>query len=723
MTQRTFAKINHGFRKVFYADGYQLKLSVLFTLVCCCNWSYGQFHAQRRQELKANSNWFFGADGVNFNLSPPQVIPTPQYFQTAIDYEDLRIPLPFGLSFRFQTHSSGARYNNAIPVSHPRTGSFLFMAFPHQVYDRNFNPMPDGSFNPLIFDPVSYVKHIAVAPFIKDTNRYYMFNISPDSEGLTYSVVDMQRNNGLGDIDPAIKTVTLMKWPHLYSEPEIIGLVPGNNCDTWLLVAENLTTESTFRIYAFRITENGISTTPVTTAFPKQYLSQIFWDYQVSPDRKTIAFVALNMPQDTLSSKISEICFYRFDPETGAAGISHLPRISVPLKDMGFDIHGSFTPDNRCYIVSNNDYRSLEKKIYLTRYDLSAYYNTYNQEQFSFPLSYWILSANMRGACQTVPATIYFKPYNNTLYFNVPQGFPEGCPGSEGKRIYADDITWLGNLTSEGGSGWGQNSFAPNMSITIKNRFFTGSNVVYPYTPTDTLPDVYLDSVFCYDPAIPFPQVTLEAKPGFSNYVWNDGTSGTTKTINQSGKYWVYYTGPCNSRVDTFTFRFRERKKLLPPDTIVCDQRFPVDIQAGDADRYQWEDNSTGQIRRIYHPGTYAVTFEALGCTQFDTIEVKGEFCPCNVSVPNAFSPNNDGLNDYFKPVMGLGCVPEQYSMRIYNRWGQLVYKSNNEFDKGWDGSTNGNTADGGVYFYELQFNTPYRSSNYYHKGELILVR
>ncbi len=68
--------------------------------------------------------------------------------------------------------------------------------------------------------------------------------------------------------------------------------------------------------------------------------------------------------------------------------------------------------------------------------------------------------------------------------------------------------------------------------------------------------------------------------------------------------------------------------------------------------------------------------------------------------VPNAFSPNNDGLNDYFKPL-GIGI--EFYELYIYDRWGGLVteIKSNNE---GWDGRfSNGSLAPDGIYLYKLQ--------------------
>ncbi len=66
--------------------------------------------------------------------------------------------------------------------------------------------------------------------------------------------------------------------------------------------------------------------------------------------------------------------------------------------------------------------------------------------------------------------------------------------------------------------------------------------------------------------------------------------------------------------------------------------------------------------------------------------------------VPNAFSPNNDGLNDYFKPITaGLSA----YIFEIYDRWGTLVYTDTPE-SKGWDGTFRGEPAPLGAYVYRL---------------------
>jgi len=103
-------------------------------------------------------------------------------------------------------------------------------------------------------------------------------------------------------------------------------------------------------------------------------------------------------------------------------------------------------------------------------------------------------------------------------------------------------------------------------------------------------------------------------------------------------------------------------------------------------------------------PGTYAVALVVKsdkGCV--DTIVrpiVVGE--DFGIYVPDAFTPNADGLNDVFQPK-GVGIDEENYVMYIFDRWGELIFTSDN-FRKGWDGTVKGSTkaVEDGVYVYKI---------------------
>ncbi len=76
----------------------------------------------------------------------------------------------------------------------------------------------------------------------------------------------------------------------------------------------------------------------------------------------------------------------------------------------------------------------------------------------------------------------------------------------------------------------------------------------------------------------------------------------------------------------------------------------------------------------------------------------------CMLFVPNAFTPNEDGLNDLFFPVGLTDFNSEGYSMQIYNREGVLLFESNN-YSIGWDGKTSsGDVVSNGIYIYFIQY-------------------
>lgn len=73
----------------------------------------------------------------------------------------------------------------------------------------------------------------------------------------------------------------------------------------------------------------------------------------------------------------------------------------------------------------------------------------------------------------------------------------------------------------------------------------------------------------------------------------------------------------------------------------------------------------------------------------------------CEVYFPSAFTPNNDGLNDYFKALNAFGL--QNFELHVYNRWGQLVFYSN-DYTKKWDGYFNGVLQPVGVFVWYSKF-------------------
>ncbi len=80
--------------------------------------------------------------------------------------------------------------------------------------------------------------------------------------------------------------------------------------------------------------------------------------------------------------------------------------------------------------------------------------------------------------------------------------------------------------------------------------------------------------------------------------------------------------------------------------------------------------------------------------------------CACQYYIPNAFSPNQDGFNDVFLPLFSSSCAVNTYKLKIFNRWGALVFESDNP-QNGWNGKYSGEDAPQGVYMYTITYIEP----------------
>jgi len=103
----------------------------------------------------------------------------------------------------------------------------------------------------------------------------------------------------------------------------------------------------------------------------------------------------------------------------------------------------------------------------------------------------------------------------------------------------------------------------------------------------------------------------------------------------------------------------------------------------------------------------YLVTLYAyspIGCVDsFSTvIQVNEEVI---YYIPNSFTPDGDEFNQTFQPVFTAGFDPFDWNMKIYNRWGQVVFESSDP-QEGWDGTYNGRMVQDGTYLWTVEFKT-----------------
>lgn len=131
-----------------------------------------------------------------------------------------------------------------------------------------------------------------------------------------------------------------------------------------------------------------------------------------------------------------------------------------------------------------------------------------------------------------------------------------------------------------------------------------------------------------------------------------------------------------------------------------------LSVPDADCDSYQWSNGETNQFISVNHGGTYSVTATRNGCTNEYEIIIK-DICPINIYLPNCITPSDgDGINDVFQ--LSSTKDIEEFSIKIFNRWGKLIFMSDDPHFK-WDGNVNGKIDINETYTYAIQYTTVYR--------------
>lgn len=137
-----------------------------------------------------------------------------------------------------------------------------------------------------------------------------------------------------------------------------------------------------------------------------------------------------------------------------------------------------------------------------------------------------------------------------------------------------------------------------------------------------------------------------------------------------------------------------------------------------------WEDGGSGPLRTFSEGGTYRSTAE-IACGSIPIIlEVEALNCVPDVYVPNAFSPNNDGVNDRFHPFVQTTSPIARYELTVFNRWGSVVFQTRDS-SQAWDGEWQQEWAGQGLYLWKLdmEVETLEGTQSISETGEVFLFR
>jgi gliding motility-associated-like protein len=594
------------------------------------------------------------------------------------------------------TNNNVLTLGKSTAVISDENGQFLFFTDGRQVWNRNFQVMPGGT---QLYGDYGCTQSAVIVQNPEISSNYYIFTVDKvyppgfpiQTKGLRYSIVNMQLSGGNG-------SVALINIPLVDETAEKITAVKHKNGkDIWVISHGYDGTDADV-FYAFIVDHNGVNATAVQskTGTREEGLLQnnnIVGYMKASPDGSKIALAIYGM---------NMVEIYNFDTETGK--VSN-PKISPSVFNYAYGIE--FSPDaSKLYLSTTPpitpDTSSLLSSIYQFDLTQSDPYSSYQRIAVSRDSIFGSMQLGTDGK-------IYI-----TQFEDIQSGSYHLCvienPDRPGAACnYVEDGQELGGRFATAG--------LPNfMQSYLDVPLFT-----------------YLHH--CFKDTTSF-QITNTSNVTSQQWNFNDPASGGNNTstlptpthvFNAPGTYQVGLTESYNGG----QFPGSEPVTIFPlpvinlgPDTIYLYPGASFTLDAGqDYDYYFWNSESTpsGRYFMASDTGMYQVTVvDSNCCYNVDSILI----LPSKIYMPNAFTPNGDGINDHFVPRGPAGGILN-YEMLIFNRWGQNIFK-NYDITEGWDGTVNNTPASPGVYIYKVTYDVTLdfgKFDNVVLKGYVTLLR
>jgi gliding motility-associated-like protein len=325
--------------------------------------------------------------------------------------------------------------------------------------------------------------------------------------------------------------------------------------------------------------------------------------------------------------------------------------------------------------------------------------------------------------------------------------FAEAVGGNGGPYAY----TWTlstDNSTLDGAS----HTVSPNVNTTYSLNVSDGCT-----TPDNTnesvsvsihqVPQVNISASVqsgCAPLEVEFDNAMIQSLISSQEWDFKNGSisndSSSTQTFVDEGCYDVNYTFTTSEGcvVDTLLQDFvcvnpyPEAKFEFTPDSLDLLNLEALFLnQSTNSSSFEW-DFGTGDISTETNP---IYTFPTYGAQDYEIwLKASNSFgCEDSISkilhvtelqyfyIPNAFTPEDNGMNETIKPIFIPGFIPANYKFSIYNRWGELLYQTSDIYSS-WDGMFNGELVETGAYVWQIQFRENETDKSYEYSGTVTLL-
>lgn len=226
--------------------------------------------------------------------------------------------------------------------------------------------------------------------------------------------------------------------------------------------------------------------------------------------------------------------------------------------------------------------------------------------------------------------------------------------------------------------------------------------------PVILIPDIYLCSN---------EDTILKIPYNYQKIIWSDADTTHVKRIKNPGKYSYNVQGICTNISDSFDITTGNPVVFsLGNDDTICFTT-PLELNGPPGYKYSWDQGQKTQTITVSSPGVYILTItDVYGCTAIDSIEYFGADKSLEIYIPNAFTPDENGLNEYFP----ANKIPFPARLQVYNRWGERVFDSKTM--PVWDGFVGDKPAQEGVYAWIFTYKNC-RNYPVVKKGNVLILR
>jgi len=344
-------------------------------------------------------------------------------------------------------------------------------------------------------------------------------------------------------------------------------------------------------------------------------------------------------------------------------------------------------------------------------------FSEFNKGSFSFQ---WQKNGKNIPLADSIIYEIQKIGFNDTGNY---QCIISNCFSSDSTEIIKVSITMHEyfdsvNICSPNSYNFGGNQYykSGNYSDTFMGYYGCDSIVHLNLSIMPTpITELTKDTFFCSGK-----QILLNAGNTGATYVWSDLSTNKQIIVNKAGVYSVVIKLDSCQIIDTVNVKEEQSPVVnLGTDTTLCLSEAKLWLDAGQYTVFEWYPG--GEMSRtieIVESGIYHVKVtSSVGCSSSDSIMVI-DLCDPKIYIPNAFTPNADGLNDEF---LAKGIFISSFTMIVFDRWGSKLFESN-DIKKGWNGTFKGALCPVGEYLYIITTKNTQEQSKMF-SGTVLLLK